>query len=208
MKQFQLLILIFLVFVLNGCTTVQVDSGATDSREKNKLWEMRKQKLNGISTWQLSGRSSVAYRGESWPFGLQWKQAKPQQFDVVILHPLTRNRIGLLKKTSGRVSFTSDKGKVYRDSSAEVLLQKHLNVKIPVEGMQYWVRGLTAPQYPVESYKLDGFGRPLLIKQAGWSVSYSSYEGRAYDSLPERLTISRNKPESLQVKMRIKSWVR
>jgi len=205
MKQFQLVIFMFIVFVVNGCTTVQVDSGVSDT-DKNKSWELRKQQLISVSAWQLKGRSSVAYRGENWPFGIQWKQLQPKQFEVIILHPLTRNRIGLLKKSSGGVSFTDDKGRAYRDSSAEVLLQKHLNVKIPVEGMQYWVRGLTAPQYPVESYKLDGSGRPLLIRQAGWSIHYSSYQGRAYDALPERLTISRSKPEALQVKMRIKSW--
>ena len=204
-----LLWLLLSLFILNGCTPVQVQPEPTKVTEKTKkAWEQRQQALGNESFqhWLLNGRASVTYRDENWPFGLQWKQYTAQAYDLKIYHPLTRNRLGKLTKQAKIVSFMDNKGKIYGDSSAERLLQKQLAIKIPIDGMQYWVRGITAPQYPVESYQLDHIGRPISLQQAGWTVRYADYKGRGYDALPQRVDIVRTKPEPIRVKMRIKQW--
>ena len=55
----------------------------------------------------------------------------------------------------------------------ERLLQTESGLKLPVKGMQYWVRGITSPQYKVDQLILDNAGRPQTLYQAGWKVSYS-----------------------------------
>jgi outer membrane lipoprotein LolB len=202
-----LLWLLFSLLVLQACTPVQVESGSVAiTAETKKAWQQRQQTLSTIPNWLLKGRASVTYRGENWPFSLQWQQRTTQAYDLTIYHPLTRNRLGKLTKQAKNVSFIDSKGKTYRDTSAEHLLQQQLAIKIPIEGMQYWMRGIIAPHYPVESFLLDSVGRPTTIQQAGWTVRYTDYNGRAYDALPQRVDIIRTKPEAIKVKIRIKLW--
>ncbi len=75
----------------------------------------------------------------------------------------------------GVVSLLADDGSTYRDNDEERLLQDHSGLTIPVKGMQYWVRGLSSPQYKVENLVLDNAGRPHTLQQAGWKIIYSSY---------------------------------
>ncbi len=202
-----LLWLLFSLLILQACTPVQVESGSVAiTTETRKAWQQRQKTLSTIPNWLLNGRASVTYRGENWPFSLQWQQHTTQNYDLNIYHPLTRNRLGKLTKQAKNVSFIDSKGKTYRDTSAEHLLQKQLAIKIPIKGMQYWVRGIAAPHYPVEAFQLDRVGRPTTIQQAGWTVRYADYNGRAYDALPQRVDIVRTKPEVIKVKMRIKQW--
>lgn len=201
------LFFLFSLFVLQGCTPVQTNSGSvTITKATKQAWQKRQQTLKTASKWRLNSRASVTYRDENWPFSLQWQQHTINDYELTIYHPLTRNRLGKLTKQANTVSFIDAKGRTYRDTSAERLLQKQLRIKIPIEGMQYWVRGIAAPQYSVEAYQLDAVGRPVILQQAGWTVSYADYKGRAYDALPQRINIFRAKPESIKVKMRIKQW--
>lgn len=202
-----LLLTLVTLFILQGCTPVQVEPDTASTIASSKAaWQQRQQRLTQQTNWLLSGRASVTYRDENWPFSLQWQQRTVDHYDLKIYHPLTRNRLGKLTKQAKVVSFTDSKGKVYRDASAEHLLQKQLAIKIPIEGMQYWVRGIAAPQYPIEDYKLDRLGRPTSIQQAGWTVRYKDYNSKAYDALPQRVDIVRSKPEVIKVKVRIKQW--
>lgn len=202
-----LLWLLFAFLILHGCSSVQVDSEPTTvTKAMKKAWQQRQQILLKSQNWLLNGRASVTYRDENWPFSLQWQQRTAQDYTLKIYHPLTRNRLGKLTKQANSASFIDDKGKAYRNRSAERLLQQQLSIRIPIDGMQYWVRGISAPQYAIESYKLDRIGRPVVIQQAGWTVSYSDYKSQAYDALPQGIVIIRTKPETIKVKMRIKKW--
>jgi len=202
-----LLLLLLSLFVLHACTPVLVESGSVPmTAETKEAWQQRQQTLGTVPRWLLNGRASVTYRGENWPFSLQWQQRTVQDYALSIYHPLTRNRLGKLTKQAKNARFIDSKGKTYHDSSAEHLLQKQLGVKIPIAGMQYWVRGIAAPQYPIEAFQLDSMGRPTTIQQAGWTIRYADYNNSTYDALPQRVDIVRTKPETIKVKMRIKQW--
>lgn len=202
-----LLWLLFPLFVLQACTPMQIESGSVPiTSATKKAWQQRQQTLGTVSSWMLKGRASVAYGGDNWPFSLQWQQRTAKDYDLSIYHPLTRNRLGKLTKQAKSARFIDSKGKVYSDTSAEHLLRKQLRVKIPLEGMQYWVRGITAPYYAVDAFQLDGIGRPTTIQQAGWTVRYADYNNSTYDALPQRIDIVRTKPEAIRVKIRIKQW--
>lgn len=201
-------ILLFMLLVgLSACSNQPQQGAALNDAEKQKLWNKRIQDLSKQQAWKLSGRASVSYRDNNYPFGLDWQQQNAQNHQLSIRHPVTQNQLARLVSTNSMVTLTTDTGRVFKDRSAERLLERQMRVKIPVDGMQSWVRGIAAPQYPVTNIVLDNYGRPTIIEQAGWSVRYSAYNGATTSALPNTIAISRSQPENVRVKVRIKSWL-
>jgi len=200
-------ILVFMLVVgLAGCSN-QPQQGATlDDAAKQQLWKKRIQTLSKQQSWKLSGRASVTYRDDNYPFGLEWQQQNVNSHQLLIRHPVTQNQLAKLVSNNKMVTLTTDKGAVLKDSSAERLIERQMRVKIPVDGMQSWVRGIAAPEYPVTKIVLDNSGRPTTIEQAGWSVRYGAYESASTAALPNTISISRSQPENVRVKVRVKSW--
>jgi outer membrane lipoprotein LolB len=200
--------IIGLLLLMQGCATVQTKPEIPPGSQNNKSinWKQRQQKLNHLSTWQLNGRVAVTYKDENWPFGIQWDQNNANSYTMNIKHPLTRSVVALLSKSSGGVTLRAENGRIYRDTSAERLLERQLGIKVPLEGLQYWVRGLTAPQYTVNALRLDNAGRAKQFQQGGWLIQFSNYKGASYDAMPGKINVSRTSPELIRVKMLIKQW--
>ncbi|MEE9303808.1 MAG: lipoprotein insertase outer membrane protein LolB [Thiotrichaceae bacterium] len=196
------------LLVLSGCSTAtrQIpDTTTGNSGSQNKSWKARQAKLAALSMWKLKGRASVAYRGDNWPFGLEWQQTSPSHYSMNIKHPLTQSSLAQVVKTGNVVRLTSN-GRVYQDSSAEKLIEKNLRVKLPVKGMRHWVLGVASPHYPVTTLKLDSTGRPLLLQQAGWNIHYLKYQTNTFNALPSLINVTRESPQPVQIKIRIRQW--
>ncbi|MFN3786095.1 MAG: lipoprotein insertase outer membrane protein LolB, partial [Thiothrix sp.] len=96
-------------------------------------------------------------------------------------------------------------GKTYQDANAERLLQSQLGVSLPLDGMQYWVRGIPAPNTPINNVKLDPQGRPETLQQSGWQIEYNGWHGNGAQALPEKINLSRA-PDNTNVKVIAKAW--
>jgi len=103
------------------------------------------------------------------------------------------------------VSLLADSGRTYRDTDEERLLQSQTGLKIPVKGLQHWVRGLSSPQYKVDQLVLDNAGRPLTMQQAGWKIVYSSYVNNGGNALPRKINLSRG-AEKIFIRLIAKTW--
>ncbi len=201
-------LVLFGLVLLSGCSTTsrQVSDPTTGSSgAQEKSWKARREKLAAVNAWKLKGRASVAYRGDNWPFGLEWQQLSPSHYSMNIKHPLTQSTLAQIVKTGNAVTLSSN-GRVYRDSSAERLIEKNLRVKLPVKGMRHWVLGIASPYYPITTLKLDSVGRPALLQQAGWSIHYLKYQSNTFDALPSLINVTRESPQPVQIKVRIRQW--
>lgn len=197
-----------LLGLLSACSTTRrsvVSHTGGVQNTKVSAWGARQASLRQLASWKLVGRAGVAYRGENWPFALNWQQRSPNSYRMIIQNPLTKSTIGVVDKTAGQVILTS-KGRTYRDTSAERLIEKNLGVKIPVKGMQYWVLGMLSPAYPRVVPVLDGRGRPKQIKQAGWTIDYLRYESQKTTALPTLIKVHRSSPTPVQVKLSVRQW--
>jgi len=202
------LLIMLLLGGLSACsTTRQVANTDVAAPQVNKqsVWAKRQAVLRQRMSWQLAGRAGVAYRGENWPFALNWQQHSPSSYRMVIQHPLTKSTLGIINKTARQVTLEAN-GRIYRDTSAERLIEKNLGVKMPVKGMRYWVLGILSPEHPRSMPILDGIGRPRQIKQAGWTIDYLRYAGNQLTALPTLIKVHRTSPEPVQVKLSVKKW--
>ncbi len=171
---------------------------------KQTPWQRRQQVMTRMQSWTMGGRSALRFKGNAWTFGLTWVQRNKAQFRLQIRNPITGTVVAVLDQNPGKATLTS-RGKVSSGADAERLLQQQMGVKMPVNGMPYWIRGVMAPQYPVGQVVLDAKGRPKKIVQAGWVMEYFNYQSLSFDALPRKVNISR-KQEQVNVRILAKQW--
>lgn len=167
-------------------------------------WQRRQSAMGRMQSWRMGGRAALRFKGDAWTFGLNWLQRNRQQYSLQIRNPITGTVVGILDQSPGRATLRS-RGKTSTGTDAERLLQQQLRVKMPVNGMPYWIRGVMAPQYPVGKVVLDAKGRPKQIVQAGWVIDYFNYRGLSFDALPGKVNISRAQ-ERVNVRILAKQW--
>ena len=205
------LLVLFCFVFLNACSQIRPvkkpvrAKPAVSVSSKQGLWKKRQQVLNRKAAWNLNSKIALRYRADHWTFGLNWMQRALKQYVMQINNPVTGAVVAKLTRTNNNVSLLSDDGRTYRDSDEERLLLRQSGVKLPLKGMQHWVRGLTSPIYKVDKLVLDAKGRPLAIYQAGWKIAYSRYLSNNYNAMPRKVVITRNK-DNVYLKMIAKQW--
>ena len=183
---------------------VQTVKKLTTPAKKQTPWQQRQLAMGRMQSWSMGGRAALRFKGKGWTFGLNWNQKNRQQYTLQIRNPITGTVVGILDQSPGKATLRS-RGKVTTGPDAERLLQQQLQVKMPVNGMPHWIRGVMAPQYPVGKVTLDAKGRPKQIVQAGWVIDYFNYQNIRFDALPSKVNISR-KQEQVNVRILAKQW--
>lgn len=202
------LVAVILALGLSACSSVP-DHAAKAVKPANaeQAWSQRQAKFERMKSWRLQGRVGVQHQAQSWTFSIVWLQQDGKQYAMNIKNPLTGNILAQLKSTAQGVSLLANDGKTYRNADAEQLLRQQMGVGLPLKGMKYWVRGLVSPDYPQqkEALKLDVYGRPVQLQQAGWTVKYTKYDTESPYALPSKLSLSHS-VEKTRVKVVAKDW--
>jgi outer membrane lipoprotein LolB len=103
---------------------------------------------------------------------------------------------------SGALLVASD-GKEYRAQDVNVLAREVLGWDLPLDGLQYWVRGLPWPALDVSQQDYDGNGRPKLLRQGTWQVAYLDWAPAGVVGLPSKLDLS---GQGLRLRLAIEKW--
>lgn len=196
------------VMILSSCTQMHLKkpTGKTSTTlSKTKLWNKRQAVVAKKAVWNLDSKNTLRYKTDHWNFGIRWLQKAPKQYVMEIKNPVTGGLVAKLSRNNSSVTLLADDGKTYRDSDEERLLFRQAGVKLPVKGMQHWVRGLSSPLYKVDKLDLDAKGRPKTLQQAGWIINYSKYVNNNYNAMPRKVVITRNK-DNVYLKMIVKKW--
>jgi len=167
-------------------------------------WQQRQASFARMSAWGMQGKVGLQLREQSGSFGIAWQQQGNDQYNMDIQNPLTGSIMAHLAGMGSGVTLQAN-GKTYQDASAEHLLQRQLGVSLPLAGMKYWVRGITAPGEPVGQLALDAQGRPASFQQAGWVVTYNGWQGNGWNAMPEKIQLVRA-AEQAKVKVIAKTW--
>ncbi len=203
------LLVITSLILLGGCTQYGIQPPSATSvvapTVKQSAWKQRQAYVARRQNWNLNSKISLRYGDENYIFGLGWEQQPANKYTMQITNPLTGALVAKLSRQNGGVTLLSDNGRTYRDTDEERLLLKQSGVRIPVKGMQYWVRGITSPHYKVNQLILDNLGRPQTLYQAGWKVSYSNYLNNNTQAMPSKVVLTRSK-EKLYIKLIAKRW--
>ena len=190
--------LLVLLVALNACTGVSVKESVVD---KQLAYQDRAEKLGAITAWGFVGRISLDDGEQGGSGRLQWDVE--QQNSVLDFHAAMGRGAWHLEIGPEGAVLEEANGIEQSAKGVNALIQERMGWSIPVDALQWWVRGLSAPGTS-EIEELDREGLLIHLEQFGWSVDFNRYDSDAGVDLPVRLDARR---DNYRVKLAIGSWL-
>lgn len=192
--------LLMLVAILaTGCASLPEPPPVANPAQ---VWQQRRDALSRIAYWHLSGRLAVRNGAEAWHIDLDWQQ-KGDDYQITLNGPFGAGKVQLVGNASGVELRDSDHQTFYADKPGE-LLQERTGVSMPVEGLRYWIVGLSTPRQQ-QPPKLDPQGRLAYLVDDHWRVKFRRYTNVSGLQLPAKIFIT--KPEQdIDVRLVVDDW--
>jgi len=183
--------------LLSGCA-----DPPTSSLEAAPAWSARQTALTQLTTWQADGRIGVISGQDGWHAHFQWAQ-QGSDYRIDLIGPLGQGRV-IVESDGQAVRVQTQDGQNWTAPDADDLLEQTLGVRLPVNGLRYWVRGLPEPG-STPALQTDANGRLTRLEQNGWVIEYPAYALTTLRNLdlPERIVARR---PDLSIKLVIQQW--
>lgn len=150
------------------------------------------------TSFELTGRVAVRSTQDAASGRLFWRHG-PAFDDLMISTPLGQGIAEITRRAQQYTLTTADSRRISA-SDPEALTEQALGWRLPLAGLPDWVRGQPYPGAEVET-RYGENGRPLFIRQLGWTIEYLAYDDQA--GLPTRLRLTR---DGLDIRLTIDSW--
>ncbi len=197
----------FLAILLSACSSsppqrATVPPPALPTVSEADRWQARHNLLVSQHTWEVRGK--VAYRlpDDAGSANLNWRQ-RDQQSRLRLAGPLgvgsteIANEGALLRVQRDGIE------RLYPADAAPWLPGEAL-LPIPVNAIQYWLRGIPAPSAPVDALVLeDALARSF--SQNGWLIKVDEYDTKQGLKLPSRLSLKAPTAE-LSLRVILRAW--
>jgi len=159
--------------------------------------------------FELSGRIAVKFEQQNFSGGIRWRH-RANRNEIFLLSPLGQAVAEIRNDDIGAVLITSAH-KIYRANNVEELTKTVLGWRLPVDGLPYWVRGVSAP--PSEStVEEDAAGKIVSLQQDGWAIRYTGHaptlaaddpDQRNSPERPKTLVLTR---DQLHIRLVVDAW--
>ena len=133
-------------------------------------WSRQAEHLAQLNNWQFRGRVNVRYDNESHTPRILWRQQE-RHYNIRLWGTFNAGNTLISGDPTGVVFETN--GEVARAATPEDLVLEQLGYELPVSHLEFWIRGLPAPETDAEM-DFDDFGQLIAIRQQGWNVRYSN----------------------------------
>ena len=160
----------------------------------------RASRLDAIPEWGLVGKISLDDGDHGGSGRLQW-DVRSDSSELDFHGAMGRGAWHLQIGPDGAILKEAN-GTEQTASGVNDLIQDRMGWPIPVDALQWWVRGLAAPG-AIEDKKLDPEGLLISLEQFGWSVVFNRYDSVAGVVLPKRLNATR---DNYRVKLAVSRW--
>lgn len=163
-------------------------------------WERRHDRVSTITRFGFNGRLALRTDREALNAHVRWRQDE-DEYRIRLGGPIGEAAFELARGPGG-VELLDGDG-VHHADAPEFLLRERLGWSFPLEGLRYWVLGITAPGAVVGRLDLDDEGRPSLLEQSGWRIVYRRYSEVGGLDLPKRLDFDR---AELEARLVVDRW--
>lgn len=196
------------VLLLTGCAALP----ARAPDEVARMWAAHQQALAPVVNWELRGRIALRSRDEGLQASLHWVRDGVRH-RIALVGPLGSGQVRLTQDADGAELIDAEK-KQYRGATARDVLLRVTGWDMPLESLNWWIRGLPAPDAKADQ-ELDGDGRLKTLVQSGWEVEFLEYDRYGANELPSKLFARRREDVSgtglthvtLEVRVAIERWV-
>ena len=162
--------------------------------------EKRKSETATISSWQIQGAMAAKNKTKGWSATMNWAQRGPSSYQIRLMGPLGGGTVVISK--NGSVITFKDGAKTSTSTNADELLLKQTGIRLPVNNLYYWVRGLPAPG-GVQSEQHDKYNHLVQLRQSGYTINFTKYTSVKGIDLPSMIRLDGN---GVMVKVVIKNW--
>ena len=162
--------------------------------------EKRKSETATISSWEIQGAMAAKNKSKGWSATMNWIQHGANSYQIRLMGPLGGGAVVINKKGS-TITF-QDGAKKATSTNADELLLKQTGIRLPVNNLYYWVRGLPAPG-GVQSEQHDAFNHLVQLKQSGYTINFTKYTSVKGIDLPSMIRLEGN---GVMIKVIIKNW--
>lgn len=185
----------FSLLLLAGC------AGLPPQQADNQSWAQHSAQLAQLQHWTTNGKIALRTAAQSESGSLLWRQ------EAASTHIRLSGPMGISTTTldSDGEHLEIRQGEEYsRWSIDDPALAEDAVGQLPLKALHYWLKGIPAPQYPVESIALDPPGRlPTEIRQQGWTVVYQDFGQFSQYTLPTRLRVYR---DEVNARIILRQW--
>ncbi|CAM4469471.1 MAG: Outer-membrane lipoprotein LolB [Legionella sp.] len=157
-------------------------------------------KAETVSSWEIGGALAAKNKSKGWSAAMDWAQNGPSSYQLRLMGPLGAGAILITKKGSS-ITFQDGPKRITSTNADELLLQQ-TGVRLPVNNLYYWVRGLPAPG-KVGSEQRDTANHLVMLRQSGYTVTFGNYTIVKGIALPGIVRLDGN---GVMVKVVIKNW--
>lgn len=151
--------------------------------------------------FDVSARIAVQNGKDGYTGSMRW-QRRDQRDAVDIFTPVGTLFAKITRTPTGAVIETTN-GKRYENPNPEELAREVIGWDLPLESLRYWLFARPAPQTKPQRFDYASDGKPSLLEQDGWRVTYLGYTDTGADVLPSRLELDH---PGLKVKMIVARW--
>ncbi len=150
--------------------------------------------------FELSGRINLRVDEGAFPGRVQWRHL-PAIDELAFSSPIGTSVARMRQGPDGAWLVTSD-GEQHEAKDLRALAADVLDWDLPLDALPYWVRGLEWPGAEAQIERDDN-GRPRMLRQSGWIVSYLAWDGGGVRGLPSKLDLA---GERLRMRLVIERW--
>jgi outer membrane lipoprotein LolB len=187
-----------LTAVLVGCKTLPPPVPAAPS--ETAPWEVRRAALQARETFDLTGKIGVAAGQDGFNAKLRWQQ-HGKQSQLALDGPLGVGGVRITSDGNG-MQVLNARGEQLDSNAAKHEIESKLGFEPPIASLRYWVLGVPDPSSPADEM-LDDTQRLASLKQAGWQIDYTAYANVRGQSLPSKVTLTR---EGVRVRLVVDNW--
>ena len=180
---------------LAACASVP-DPGAT-----SESWEAQRLRVEAIDYFTASGKIALRTAEQAESASLIWQQLGESS------HLRLSGPMGLSATTvdsNGKQVVIRQGDETRRWDIDDPAPEYSLGWSLPLKALQYWLKGVPAPELELERLRLDPAGKlPLSLQQQGWRVDYQAFDNFEGYILPTRLQVSR---EDTSARIILRRW--
>ena len=187
---------VLLTVAVAGCKTLPLAPAPAESAP----WEVRRAALQARDNFDLTGKIGVATGQDGFNAKLRWQQ-HGKQSQLALDGPLG---VGGVRITSdgNALKVVNARGEQLDSDAAKREIESKLGFQPPIASLRYWVLGVPDPSHPADE-TLDDAQRLATLKQDGWQIDYATYASVRGQSLPAKVTLTR---EKVRVRLVVDDW--
>lgn len=186
------------ILLLGACARLPQQNTIPENVQTH--WSEHQQQVSTLENWDIMGKLGIRTPTQSNSARFNWQQ-QAQHFDIRVTTLLGQG-VAALSGTSGDVYLNIAGRGEYTTHAPEALLLQELGWTLPVDVLNYWVRGIPAPDSQAR-YQLNEQGLLDTLQQAGWQLQFSRYQQLESHQLPGKILLQQN---DIKLTLLIKKW--